>query len=208
MPGTRANRPARLDKFPPRPYNMPRAVGLWRPCCSVRGGRPARELFRMSDQDSTERILRAIRRILRRTSEHSRQVSRDSGLSVPQSLCLRAIGSAKKGEEVTVVGVARAIQLSPATVSRLLDKLEVAELIVRERTSHDRRKVCLRLTPLGRQRLKKLPPLLQQEFTARLEALPARKQSELLRALETTVELMEAVELDASPVLDTKHGID
>jgi DNA-binding MarR family transcriptional regulator len=162
----------------------------------------------MPHRDSTEPILRALRRIIRKTSGHSRQLARDTGLSVPQSLCLRIIGDATRGSEVTVVRVAEAVQLAPATVSRLLDRLEEAELIVRERRSQDRRKVCLRLTPLGRRRLRKLPPLLQEEFTSRLQRLSERKQVELLRALETIVELMEAVDLDAAPVLDPKLAID
>ena len=162
----------------------------------------------MAKRDSAESILRALRRIIRKTSEHSRQVARNTGLSVPQSLCLRIIGEAKPTEEVTVVRVAESLQLAPATVSRLLDRLEEAKLIVRERKSQDRRKVCLTLTALGRRRLKELPPMLQVQFTARLEALSERKQTELLRALETIVELMEAVELDAAPVLDSKLSID
>lgn len=162
----------------------------------------------MSKRDSSERILRALRRIIRKTSQHSRQVARDTGLSVPQSLCLRIIGEGGKTDEITVVGVATAMQLSPATVSRLLDRLEEAELIARERRSRDRRKVCLRLTPLGRRRLKSLPPLLQNQFVTRLQALPERKQNELLKSLETIVELMEAVELDAAPVLDPRLAID
>ncbi len=162
----------------------------------------------MPKSDSTERILRAIRRIIRKTSEHSRQVARDTGLSIPQSLCLRIIGSGNLNDEVTVVRVADAVQLAPATVSRLLDRLEEMKLIVRERRSRDRRKVFLRLTPLGRGRLKKLPTPLQEQFTARLLRLSPRKQDDLSRALETIVELMEAVDLDAAPVLDTKLAID
>lgn len=162
----------------------------------------------MTKRDSTERILRAIRRIIRKTSAHSRQLARDTGLSVPQSLCLRIIGDAGPKNEVTVVRVAESVQLAPATVSRLLDRLEEAELIVRERRSRDRRKVCLRITPLGRHRLRRMPPLLQEQFTRRLQAIPARKQGDLLRALETIVDLMEAMEIDAAPLLDPKLAID
>ena len=162
----------------------------------------------MSPRDSTEQILRAIRRIIRKTSEHSRQVTRTTGLSVPQSLCLQFIGAARPKEEITVARVAEAVQLAPATVSRLLDRLEAAELVARERRSQDRRRVCLQLTPEGRKRLRKLPPMLQEQFTSRLEKLPKRKQIELLEALETIVKLMEAVDMDAAPVLDSKLAID
>jgi hypothetical protein len=50
--------------------------------------------------------------------------------------------------------------------------------------------------------------MLQEQFTTRLQKLSHRKQLELLRALEIIVELMEAVELDAAPVLDPKLAID
>ena len=162
----------------------------------------------MPQRDSTEQILRAIRRIIRRTAEHSRQVALTTGLSVPQSLCLQFIGAARPNEEITVARVAEAVQLAPATVSRLLDRLEQAELVARERRSQDRRRVCLKLTSKGRKRLQKLPPMLQEHFTSRLEKLPKRKQIELLHALESIVELMEAVDLDAAPMLDPKLAID
>ena len=160
-----------------------------------------------SKRETTEQILIAIRRIIRKTSAHSRQVARSTGLSVPQSLCLQIIGSAPANEEVTVVRVADAVQLAPATVSRLLDRLEAEGLVVRERRSKDRRRVCLRLTPAGRRRLRKLPPMLQEQFTTRLEKLSASKQIELLRALETIVELMEALDMDAAPMLDPKLAL-
>jgi DNA-binding MarR family transcriptional regulator len=199
-----------LDIFAGRPYNLPQGRTTQRDTSISRRALQATSLRfpAMLKRDSAEPILRALRRIIRKTSEHSRQVARDTGLSVPQSLCLRIIGDAKPKEEVTVVRVADAVQLAPATVSRLLDRLEEGKLIVRERRSQDRRKVCLVLTPLGRRRLKEMPPLLQVQFTARLQMLSDRKQADLLRALETIVELMEAVELDAAPVLDPKLSID
>lgn len=161
----------------------------------------------MANREASERVLRAIRRIIRKTSDHSRRLARQTGLSVPQALCLRAIGAGRPKQEVTVVAVSQAVQLAPATVSRLLDKLEQAGLILRERRSQDRRKVCLRLTPQGRRKLRTLPEPLQEQFLARLQALPKSRQADLLRALETIVDLMEAGELDAAPLLDPKLAI-
>ena len=103
-----------------------------------------------SDGEVAYEILRSLRRILRKTSEHSRQISRQSGLSVPQLLCLKAIHDAGE-EEVTAAKIADTIQLSAPTVTRIVDRLEVAGYVTRERRSQDRRKVCLSLTELGRQ---------------------------------------------------------
>lgn len=146
-------------------------------------------------------ILRAIRRIIRRTSEHSRNVGKRSGVSVPQMLCLKAIAEFPSDDEITVVMVANAVQLSAATVSRILDRLEKTGLILRERRSTDRRKVCLSLTEAGQQKLANLPTPLHEQFLERLDLLDPVERLGLLKALERIVELMDAEGLDASPML-------
>lgn len=156
----------------------------------------------MSTTDIADDALRAIRRILRKTSEYSRQLVRQSGLTVPQVLCLRFIAEAQPDDEVTVAMVSGAVQLAPATVSRILDRLEDAGLVLRERRSQDRRKVCLSLTESGRRQVDKLPTPLQEQFVARLKGLSPGEQRQLLGSLEKVVEMMEATGLDAAPVLE------
>lgn len=146
-------------------------------------------------------ILRAIRKILRKTAEHSRQLAREGDLSVPQLLCLRKVGESTKAEPVTVAEVAAAVQLSNATVSRILDRLVKSELIVRERSTADRRQVFLWLTTHGKRRVKKLPTPLHELFLTRLTKLPKAEQRALLASLEQVVDMMGAKELDAAPML-------
>jgi len=146
-------------------------------------------------------ILRAIRRIIRRTSEHSRNVGKQSGVSIPQMLCLKAIADLSEGEVVTVVKVAQAVQLSTPTVSRILDRLEKSQFITRQRSTSDRRKVCLTLTEDGRSRIEHLPTPLHEQFLQRLEKLDPVERLGLLKALERIVQLMDATDLDASPML-------
>lgn len=146
-------------------------------------------------------ILRSLRRILRKTSQHSRQIARQSGLSVPQLLCLKAIDDADAEEETTAALVAQAVQLSAPTVTRIVDRLETAGYVARERRSQDRRKVCLSLTKLGRQRLQTLPTPLHDEFLSRLKSLSADERAMLLRSLKQIVEMMEAEDIDAAPLL-------
>ncbi len=146
-------------------------------------------------------ILIAIRRIIRRTSEHSRSVGKQSGVSVPQMLCLKAIAEAGEDTEITVAKVAEAVQLSAPTVSRILDKLTVAGYVVRARNSTDRRRVCLSLTEEGRSRVDNLPSPLHEEFLSRLTTLDPIELLGLLKALERIVELMDAGGIEAAPVL-------
>ncbi len=153
------------------------------------------------NDDLPNEILKALRRILRKTADYSRQLGRDSGLTVPQVLCLAAVGNAPAGTEMTVARVADAIHLSVATASRLLDRLEEAGLLVRKRTAADRRKVIIQLTPRGRRKLHTLPTPLQEQFCARLAQLSKARQKALLDSLLQVVEMMGAADLEASPVL-------
>lgn len=146
-------------------------------------------------------ILRAIRRIIRRTSEYSRSVSKHGGVSVPQMLCLKSISEFPDSTEITVAMVAESVQLSAPTVSRILDKLEKGKYVSRERKSKDRRRVCVSLTETGWQRIENLPTPLHEQFLNRLESLDPIECLGLLKALERIVELMDAEGIDASPLL-------
>lgn len=154
--------------------------------------------------DDADSILRAIRRIVKRVSEHSRNLSKEVGLTVPQLLCLRVVGEIEDAQgdaEVTVALVAERVQLGAPTVSRIVDRLERAGLVVRERRAADRRKVCLSLTPAGLERFQALPRPLQDRFITRFAELTEQRRGELLGALQQVITLMEADDLQAAPVL-------
>ncbi|MCG8651057.1 MAG: MarR family transcriptional regulator [Pirellulales bacterium] len=146
-------------------------------------------------------ILRAIRRIIRRTSEHSRTVGKHGGVSVPQMLCLKALSELAEDAEVTVAMVAEAVQLSAPTVSRILDKLEKSGFVSRKRKDKDRRRVYVSLTEEGWQRIDNLPAPLHEQFLKRLDTLDPIECLGLLKALERIVELMDAEGIDAAPLL-------
>lgn len=160
------------------------------------------------DQDVAFQVLRAIRRIVRRVSEHSKHLSRDAGLTVPQLVSLKAIGELEgKVEEVTVAMVSERVQLSAATVSRIIDRLVRAGLVDRERRSKDRRRVCLSLTAAGQERFQTMPVPLQERFVRRFLGLDEGERQDLLAALRRITELMEAEDLDASPILTPEEDV-
>lgn len=147
-------------------------------------------------------ILRSLRRILRKVSEHSRSLAQTTGLTVPQLLTLRAVRRlASEHAEVTVAMVAARVHLANATISRILDRLERAGFIRRERLQSDRRKVGVSLTTLGEERLKDLPLPLHEQFVRRVEALEEADRAQLLASLDRVVAMMEAEDIDAAPVL-------
>lgn len=155
----------------------------------------------MERPELAHEVLTAIRQIVRRVSEHSKQLSREVGLTVPQLICLKAIGEAGDDDPLTLARLASRVQLSSATVSRIIDRLVRAGLVSRERGTSDRRRVWIRLTELGEERFEALPKPLQEEFLQRLGALPDEERKDLVVALQRIADLMGAAALEVSPIL-------
>lgn len=155
---------------------------------------------------ATEAILLALRRIIRRVSLHSKQLARSSGLTLPQVVCLKIL-AARPDMEATIAGIGREARLSSATVTGIADRLERSGYVERVRGTEDRRRVYLRLTEAGRVKVGTLPTPLQESFVQRFGALPRAERETMLASLERIVALMEADDLDASPLL-VHHEMD
>jgi DNA-binding MarR family transcriptional regulator len=152
------------------------------------------------DSDSTQAVLSALRRIIRATDLHSRQLARDTGLTTPQAVVLQAV---RDCGEVTTGQLSRRVSLSQATVTTILDRLESRGLVERYRSNADRRIVHSRLTRQGRTILRQAPPLLHERFAAAFQQLSPARQSRLLATLDEVAAMMGAAELDAAPLLDS-----
>lgn len=149
--------------------------------------------------DKHREVIAAIRRIIRATDVHSRQLVKHSGLTSAQILIMNAIGSNRFHNTSKI---AEEVALSPATVTNILDRLEHREYIERQRDERDKRKVNIWLTDKGREVLNNAPTLLQQSFIARFDDLETWEQNMIVASLQRVALLMNAHELDASPVLD------
>jgi DNA-binding MarR family transcriptional regulator len=145
-----------------------------------------------------QEVLIALRRIMRATDLYSKQLSKTAGLTSPQLLILAAI--ARMGD-VTIGTIAREVKLSQATVTTILDRLERRGLVYRERSTVDKRKVHAHLTAEGEEALSTAPTPLQQSFIARYEGLDPWEQSMILASLQRVADMMDAGDLDASPML-------
>lgn len=151
----------------------------------------------IEEGDDVTRIIRSIRKVIQGFSVHSKRQFRRSGLTMPQLMALRAIASAD-AKEVTAAYVSPRVQLSAATITGVLDRLERAGLITRKRTSSDRRKVCLAVTPKGRKELEKLSVSFQDRFAAKLADIKDADRKAVLKSLETLIGLIEATTQEGS----------
>ncbi len=146
-----------------------------------------------------EELLVSMRRVIRAIDMYSKKLSKESGLTSPQLIVLQEIGMTPG---IMVKQIADNINLSSATVTSILDRLESRELVVRERSSQDKRKVGVFLTDTGRDTLESSPKPLQAHFIQRFEALEQWEQTQLVATMQRIASMMDADNIDASPFLE------
>jgi DNA-binding MarR family transcriptional regulator len=142
----------------------------------------------------------ALRKIIQAIDLNSRQLVKRLGLTGPQLVILREIAFLG---EVTAGEIARAVSLSQATVTGIVDRMEKRGLVTRRRSNQDKRKIMIRVTSTGNDIIEKAPPLMQEAFEARFENLPAWEQNMILSALLRLVSIMDAKAIEAAPFLVT-----
>lgn len=104
-------------------------------------------------------------------------------LTVQQYNVLRILrGAGQKGLPTLEIG-ARMIERTPG-VTRLLDRMEQKGLVVRARSTEDRRQVLCRITEVGTSLLKKLDRPIDALEEAAFAALDDREVADLIRLLD------------------------
>lgn len=153
----------------------------------------------LTEMNNIESVLVALRRVIRATDLHSKRLSKVAGLTAPQLLILQTLrnkGDLPAGE------IANDISLSQATVTTIMDRLEARGLITRTRSHQDKRKVITSITDAGREILSHAPMPLQEHFVRQFSALHEWEQTAIISSLQRVACMMDAENIDASPVLD------
>ena len=157
---------------------------------------------RIQKQEPIEnQVLVALRRIIRSIDMHSRTLVKYYGLTGPQLIILQEIS---KHDDITPGHLAKAVSLSQATVSGILERLEKRSLIARRRSETDRRRVLVRSTQEADHMLDTGPPIMQLSFVEAFNDLQDWEQAMILSSLQRLVTLMNAEALDAAPILATE----
>ncbi|MCW8888100.1 MAG: MarR family transcriptional regulator [Gammaproteobacteria bacterium] len=150
--------------------------------------------------ETHDQVLVSLRQIIRAIDLHSKHLERESGLTGPQLLVMQSISQI---DLVTAGQIAREVNLSQATVTTILDRLEKKAYVTRERSQEDKRKVLLCLTEAGELILKQAPTLLQESFIDNFGGLEDWEQNLILSSLQRVADMMQAGNLDAAPLLDS-----
>ena len=146
-----------------------------------------------------EELFVSIRKIIRAIDIRSRKLSKEAGVTGPQLMILQEMARIKG---ISAKEVSTNINLSQATVTNILDRLEAKSFIKRIRSESDRRRVALFLTSDGKEALMNAPQPIEDSFIEKFSALKEWEQFQLLSSVERIAEMMDASEIDAAPVLN------
>ncbi|MEJ2244934.1 MAG: GNAT family N-acetyltransferase [Acidobacteriota bacterium] len=149
-------------------------------------------------QEILDHVLVSLRRIVRSIDLYSKKLVQSHRLTIPQVVLLREI---QRHERLALGELARLASLSNATVTGIIDRLESRELVRRVRSASDRRQVFVEILPNGANVLQTMFPLLQENFVRKLQELEKWEQAQILSSLERIASLMNAEEIEASPIL-------
>ncbi|MBU1539452.1 MAG: MarR family transcriptional regulator [Alphaproteobacteria bacterium] len=137
--------------------------------------------------DPTASLVRSMRKVAQAIDVRSREIARLTGLTLPQMIVLQAVETLG---EVTTQAISRDASMSPPTVVAVLDRLEARGMVVRYRSTLDRRVVHARLTEAGRDALAGSPGLLGPGFIAAFAAMPLETRAEVAGSLDVLAGLM------------------
>jgi DNA-binding MarR family transcriptional regulator len=151
-----------------------------------------------------DRVIAALRRIVRAIDLHSRHLVDRFGVTGPQLVTLQEL--ARLGS--TSVGVlARNVHVSHPTMTGILDRLEKRGLARRVRDTQDRRRMTAAVTEKGRGLLQAAPSPIQDRFRAEFAKLEEWEQTHMLATLQRIAAMMDAEELEAAPVLTSGPAV-
>jgi DNA-binding MarR family transcriptional regulator len=151
----------------------------------------------MTDHDD---ILIALRRITRAIDLQSKKLMKTTGLTAPQLVIMQTL---RREGQMSPSAIAKTVSLSQATITSILDRLVKRDYVLRERSGTDKRIILASLTDKGAEAAAVAPELLQSGFLREFRKLQDWEGSMLIASLQRIAEMMDAEDLDASPILET-----
>ena len=142
-------------------------------------------------------VIDNLRRVFQVVHGHSQKAIRETGLTGPQLWAVKVIADAAP---IKVSDIASRMYLHPATIGGIIDRLEVRNLVVRTRSSQDRRVVYVDLTKLGRELVNKAPEVAQDLLVKGLEVLSEEQFSCIAEGMEQVVRILGAENITPQPL--------
>jgi DNA-binding MarR family transcriptional regulator len=131
-------------------------------------------------QSAAQQVLEAVP-VVMRTIRAQLRTHRRADISVPQ---FRAMGYIDQNDGASLSDLANHIGLTMPSMSKLIDGLVSRKLVTRTAHSLDRRRICLSLTPLGREELRAAHRFTERYLAETLSSLDAEDLETIAHAMQ------------------------
>jgi len=141
----------------------------------------------------SQRVLDAIRRLVRHLRVADRAAQTELGLSSAQLFVLTELG---KTPAISLGELADRTHTDQSSVSVVVARLVDAGLVQRERAGEDARRLELSLTRAGRGVMQRAPAVLQEKIVQAVDRMPAAEQK---RFADSFGRLLDDIGAEAKP---------
>lgn len=98
----------------------------------------------MENINESVEVARLFQEVMNLFRLNMKKIIEETGMSAPQGM---VIGLLHKNKKMKVTELSKHLHLSNSTVSGIIDKLEEQEVVIRERSTDDKRVVYVRISP-------------------------------------------------------------
>lgn len=137
--------------------------------------------------DQEQNVIKQLRIIFKAVQSHSRLIEKSCGLSSAQLWMLYEIA---RTSGIKVSELAGVLSIHRSTCSNMLDKLELKELVHRQRSKTDQRTVKLHITDKGKEILAKAPSPPQGKLSETLTKLSTDHLMDLEESLQVLIDAL------------------
>ncbi len=142
-------------------------------------------------------IVNALRQISVLLYHNSREMKQKYGISGPQLLVLKTIVDAEA--PLSAIEISRSLNVSPANITGMIDRLEKMELVKRHRKEDDRRTINILPTKEGMNWAQKTIHLIEEKLINGLKDLTRIEISTIYLSLEKIITIAGKEQIEKLP---------
>jgi DNA-binding MarR family transcriptional regulator len=141
-------------------------------------------------------IVWSIRKLVRAVYHDSQKMSRQFGLTGPQSVVLRLL---LNNGSMSAADLSRLMYVTPSNMTGIIDRLEKKALAERVRKAGDRRVALITLTAIGQELAKRIPDPIEQKVINRLADLDPGHVRIIAGAMKQILDLIDVGDIEEAP---------
>jgi DNA-binding MarR family transcriptional regulator len=141
-----------------------------------------------STRDKVKEIIFLIRKLMHGEELYTKELNKKYSITAAQLNCLLAL---YENGPLPPSRIAKHMMVNSSTVTGVIDRLEQKALVIRQRSSSDRRIINIQLTPGGKKMAKTAPPPIQQRVVDGLQRLSSKELEQIILSLTKLSKMLD-----------------